>query len=166
MTIETAPALYRESRAREDETASCPAIRSFKTAGQHRLDAGKSKINGLVASSVLVGIGVCATVVGGVNLADQPIRLEYLALVAVTGPLTILFAATANGLLKDVMRRIEGDTEIAFGLKVRANNLQRKVQDLSLRASMKDAAGIEGAVPGEVGKDAPGTIIVPFNKRH
>lgn len=160
MTIETAPVLYRGSGAGNSAEA-CPAIQSFKTAGECRLAAGKSKINGLVFAAACVGMSFATASAGAVVyvLATDPdVRLASLACIGIGGLATIFTAATAGGLLKNVMERIEADTKIMFGLKLLAKEFQDKNIALHLRASLKDAAGAEGEAAGERGTSPAATV--------
>lgn len=162
MNTPTMETIYRGSGAVENLSSSdCPAIQSFKTAGECRLAAGKSKINGLVFAAACVGMSFAtasAGAVGYVLATDPDVRLASLAGIAIGGLATIFTAATAGGLLKNVMERIEADTKIMFGLKLVAKEFQDKNIALHLRASLKDAAGAEGEAAGERGTSPAATV--------
>lgn len=163
MNTPTMETIYRGSGAVENLSGSdCPAIKSFKTVSEYRLAAGKSKIQALVFASVCAGASFATAVAGFATYmlgADPDYQLASIAAIAVGGLGAIFTAANADGQLKDAMRRIEGDTRIAYELKVHARALEDKVSDL--RAALNDAQGA-GEAAGERGT-SPAATVHQFN---
>lgn len=162
MTIETAPALYRESRAGAAADA-CPAIRDVRidTAQQARRQRAAVVSSFFSGASLMAAAGFWITAYATTKDAVPPLVIG--SFIGLAGAVLGVHSVGVSGRLIGYLR---GSEELIYFLGDKVLRLDEIIIGLRLRESVRNAQDLAGeADDGRWDNDCPSSAeIIPINK--